>query len=540
MSKYYERTWSVGDVGDYMAPQSVLSFTEQLSHIHHTLHVDGLSTTHNTSKQCIDATNDGVVSYTASDINRLIIDEGYIECQHLLHERVPHIPQADRDKFARITVLPPTYTASEFDELEIYAAELRERFDTFVIIGIGGAILNPMAVTEFAKYFHNNSCCIDHCTSHQLNNTATCTSHTCCHNKHCNDSTDSQDDHHNTNTVQNALDTSDTPNIYYCNSLDPAALRELSTHVHAPRTAFIVISRSGYTSEVLILLNYWRNYLTNNNIADVGQHFIFISSISHSPIRKAAEQMRCSRYFFYPPDAGGRFATFTIVGVLPGILAGLDMRAFCSGGADVFHETFSNDTRRKCIISGGKAEVIDDVACIFSHYRDHCDVHATISYMEHSKCMLSLISQIFAESLAKDGNGILHYCGIGPQEQHALFPLFLNWSHNMLFTIITFAHDMVCSNRGAPSSNSCMDTTVLHASNICAQATINALIRKGRKVRQITVKKLCMATFGALMMRAALEVIMLGIAIGVDPYSQPAIESMRSEVFNKIFDGTDK
>lgn len=491
--------------------------------------------------------------------NKLVIDKLYLSHSDLLRLYAPQFAQDNR--FARILLFPPCYDESEFVELELCACELRKKFDSFVIIGMGGAILNPMSVLEFGKYCtndarnndeaHDDDLCyvkdLDECDTHKINNTS---------HKHRYGKTS---EHTNNNEQYKCGKHERNPDIYYCNYLDPLALEVLSRKICAKKTAFIVISRSGNTAETLVLTQYWYNHLAHCGVMGVDQHFVFISSMNDSETKFFAEKRGCARYFFYPPDMGGRFATFTIINILPGLIAGLDMREFCKGGSDVFNDVFYGSVSHHHHNNDGMYnEVIKGVAALYHSYDQGYHTHVTVSYVEYLRSMLEWQSQIFAESLSKNEHGILHTYGIGPQEQHSHLSTFLEpGQHKILFTILTLSKNFACNTRHVvtqyakygsevqntkygrhnnaeqmlSAQNNCMSLSALHT---CCNSTVSALQNAQKNVRTITIHNLNMATLGALMMRSIIEVILLSNTIGVNPYTQPSIENVRATIFDKL------
>ena len=496
-NKYYSYSESFNTTSECFFPEKLEKFLLDTKYLHSEIK-QYIKNHHN--KESISYYDAQNLDNNIAAFNNLILDKDYIDYTKICRQVIPDFLGDDR--FMRLLLTPPLYSEDEFKILEDYAEELRERFDTFVIIGIGGAILNPTSIIEFGQYFN----------------------------------------YANTNSR-----TKKNIKIHYCDYLDSFAIKILSKKIDPCNTAFIVISRSGNTSEVIILTNYWCNFLLDCGIKDYGKHFTFISSTKQSFISKIASKMSNTRYFFYPHDMGGRFSTFTIVGILPGLIAGLDMRLFCIGGAQVFNDTFEyNCISNYGSIDIGTKDVIKSVLSIFSRYKDGCNTHITISYLRYLSRMLMWQSQVFAESLGKEGEGIIHLHGIGPHEQHSQLPIFLDGPRNMLFTVMKFK-DQLLKNLAHNEQNfdynlsgsrirfGFCDKDLQNASTLCANLTIKALYDAGIDVRIIEISHLSMATLGALMMRSILETVFLGITIGINPYIQPSIEDLRTSIFNAIF-----
>ena len=91
-------------------------------------------------------------------------------------------------------------------------------------------------------------------------------------------------------------------------------------------TGFIVISKSGNTAETIA------QTLVVLERASPDQ-FLFISEPAENPLRRIADHFKI-QVLDHDPKLGGRFSVFSVVGVLPALIAGIDVRRLRLGAQE--------------------------------------------------------------------------------------------------------------------------------------------------------------------------------------------------------------
>jgi glucose-6-phosphate isomerase len=88
---------------------------------------------------------------------------------------------------------------------------------------------------------------------------------------------------------------------------------------------FLVSSKSGTTTEPLILYDFFRELLEKKtNKGKVGEHFIAVTDAG-TPLVTLAERDEFRHTFLNPPDIGGRYSVLSYFGLVPAALAGVDI-----------------------------------------------------------------------------------------------------------------------------------------------------------------------------------------------------------------------
>lgn len=181
---------------------------------------------------------------------------------------------------------------------------------------------------------------------------------------------------------------------------DPAAIRAAEAGTDLEHTLFIVSSKSGGTVEVESLYRHF-----NLRIGRHGDRFIAITDPGTALDRMAGD-LGFRKIFRNPPDLGGRYSVFSYFGMVPAALLGLDvgrildqaihLRRQCLPDAPVA----ANPGLQLGIALAGAADAGRDKLTLVLDWR----LAAFGLWVE----------QLIAESLGKNGRGILPVAGEVP------------------------------------------------------------------------------------------------------------------------------
>ncbi len=119
-------------------------------------------------------------------------------------------------------------------------------------------------------------------------------------------------------------------------STDPAAVRAATDASDPASTIYVIASKSGSTTETLsYLAHFWQ--IEDDLHADIpeglaGEHFVAITDPGAS-LAAIPHHDLFREVFLNPEDVGGRYSALTYVGLVPGALLGLDLRALLADAA---------------------------------------------------------------------------------------------------------------------------------------------------------------------------------------------------------------
>ncbi len=315
----------------------------------------------------------------------------------------------------------------------------------------------------------------------------------------------------------------DFPKLHFLDNLDAEALTATLAHLDPAATGFLLVSKSGGTVETmaqaLIAIDWLKRRLGSDAVA---ARLLGISEPRDNPLRRLAK-----RWGFpvldHDPELGGRFSVFSLVGVLPALLQGLDAAGLRAGAAAALDRALTvaiehSPPAQGAAIAVGLAEARGIGANVFFAYGNRLQPFA------------QWYRQLWAESLGKAGKGTAPIAALGPVDQHSQLQFYLDGPNDKFYTLILPATegsgpliDLADADNDAAlaylKGRSLGDVTAAEG-----RATAAALIQRGRPVRVIRVETLDERSLGALLMHFIIETLFAAELFGVDPFGQPAVE----------------
>ena len=316
------------------------------------------------------------------------------------------------------------------------------------------------------------------------------------------------------------------PSFHFIDNIDPDTFQGLFSGIDREKTGVIAISKSGNTAEtivqILTCLDYWGQSIEKKFLKN---HFLVISEASENGIRHIASafDLPCLNH---PPDIGGRFAAFTVVGILPALIAGINV-----------HELYK-----------GAAQVLDSLSlpeigwplqgALVQHSLSATGITQTVlmPYADRLKPFSFWFRQLWAESLGKQGKGMTPVNALGTVDQHSQLQLYLDGPRDKFFTLVTLGHD-----RNSLKLSQAFESQIGEHAAIRAfrgksmgdlmhaeqQAVLETLLRHKRPVRVIHVPVLNESAMGALLMHYMLETLAMAHLMEINPFDQPAVEEIK-------------
>jgi len=313
------------------------------------------------------------------------------------------------------------------------------------------------------------------------------------------------------------------PRLHFLDNVDPHTLAALLGAIDLKRTGIIAISKSGGTAETmaqaLVLLPALAEAVGPDSLP---AHAVAITEATPNPLRALAERhgVPC---FDHDPRIGGRFSVLSLVGLLPAMLAGLDVAALRRGAHEVLRVTVKAGRVEDSAPATGAA-----IAMALLHERK-ISQSVLLTYNDRLATFGLWYRQLWAESLGKDGTGTTPIRALGTADHHSQLQLYLAGPRDKLFTMImpeSAGQGPVMDAESAKAVGS--DSLAGHAYgdllDAAARATAETLARNGRPVRLLRIARLDEATLGALIMHFMLETIVAADLLGVNAFDQPAVE----------------
>ena len=287
----------------------------------------------------------------------------------------------------------------------------------------------------------------------------------------------------------------------FVSAVTPSALA--NCHVEDDDRGFLFISRSGATAEIVSQFRALADLCKNP-----ADRFAVLSIGGDNPIVRAAAAVKVPTYHL-DGNISGRFSIFNEAGLLPAIIGGVAPPPLLAAAAAVAADALKR----------ADAPPAQAAANIFALWQLGFTTAVTATYDPALRALGKWLSQLYAESLGKNGKGINPLAASCPADQHSQLQLWLDGPRDKFITIID----------GEPSAAAAFseqaNKRLLRAHERLRTVTVECLIKAKVPVRVIRVNNVA-----ALVMHYLLETWFLAKFLGVNPFDQPAVGEMRTTV----------
>ena len=305
-------------------------------------------------------------------------------------------------------------------------------------------------------------------------------------------------------------------NILFFDNIDPLFFQDEIINLDLNTTGFIIISKSGTTPETLSqfgsIINIARE---KNNLDMLFKNCLVVTEFKDSPLFNIAKKNNCT-LLEHKKDIGGRYSIFSNVGMIPAILAGLDVKKVHLGASKVIENSDFLDTFKF-------AQIFK--FCSSNNYFSN----VMMTYSDGLTYFGKWYLQLWAESIGKKDRGITALHAVGTTDQHSQLQLYLDGPKDKYFTFIKSNH----SKKGLKidteimkkeSVNYLINKTMGDLMHAEQDATIDTFKLNNFKFREILLSEINEEAMGGLMANSIMETIAACIYFEVDPFDQPAVE----------------
>jgi glucose-6-phosphate isomerase len=310
-------------------------------------------------------------------------------------------------------------------------------------------------------------------------------------------------------------------NIHFLDNTDPIFFKDLIESLNLKETAFLTISNSGETLETITLLGIVLNQFKKHSIINYSDNFYFIINVNNSTLFKLATSIN-AKIYPHAPEISGRYASFTNTTTLIGLVAGLDMEEFISGGNKVFDNLWKD--KEDSTPARAAITVINSAKPIL----------VNLGYLQKFSSYLDWYSQIIAESLGKNSKGFTPFKSLAPNDHHSMLQLYLDGPKDKLFTMFhvkkvdeNIGHFKVINN---DILGNLANRSIENINNTIFNAALKTFKAQHIPFRTIILNDLSAKAVGAIMAHSMIEVILLGHLLGVNPFDQPSVELLKRHV----------
>ena len=277
----------------------------------------------------------------------------------------------------------------------------------------------------------------------------------------------------------------------------------------------LIISKSGNTIETIV---------NTNVLIKKNEKNLFITENKNSYLRKLANKLK-AEIVDHNNFIGGRYSVLSEVGMLPAELMGLNSNNFRQLNNLINNKIFMNS-------------LIINVEATISFLKAKKFNSIIINYDEQSKNLFNWYQQLVAESLGKNKIGLLPVISLMPKDNHSVMQLYLDGFKNNFFTFFFVKED---------NSSKILNSEILNEQKFLKNKNINEIMyaqkkatenvfrRKNIPFRSFEIRKRDEKTLGELFCFFILETILIGKALKMNPFDQPAVELIKKETKKILF-----
>ena len=274
----------------------------------------------------------------------------------------------------------------------------------------------------------------------------------------------------------------------------------------------LIISKSGNTLETI----------SNSNILiSKKKQNIFITENKKSYLMNLANKLK-SEVIHHNNFIGGRYSVLSEVGMLPAELMGFKPKKFRRLNHLLKNKQFINS-------------LIQGVSSILTLNKKKITNSVILNYDDRSNDLFSWYQQLVAESLGKKNKGILPIISVMPRDNHSLMQYYLDGVKNNFFTLffVKERKSNKINNKSIFKSHFYLKNKTLNDISFSQfRATEKVFKKKELPFRSFIINKRNEETIGELFSFFILETILLGMAMKVNPFDQPAVEQIKIDTTN--------
>lgn len=373
------------------------------------------------------------------------------------------------------------------EDILLTADSIRKDFKTFVLLGIGGSALGPIAVHQALNHLHFNELSDEKRKS---------------------------------------------PRFYVEDNVDPERMQALLDVIDLRTTCFNIITKSGATAETMSQYLIVSEALKKEIGKGWQKHIIATTDKEKGNLIKLAKK-EGFKTFYIPSTVGGRFSQLSPVGLLAAAVCGIDIRSMLGGASCMDQTCCSSDIWKN-------PALLEAVVQFVLMQEMGINIHVMMPYADSLKYMADWFSQLWAESLGKNitRKGVPINVGqtpvkaLGVTDQHSQLQLYTEGPFDKVITFLKvekFRSKTVIPHGCEEFEDVAFLGGKSHNELIEAEriGTEYALLRAGRMSQTITLPVVNAHTIGQLIYFFELVTAYTGELLDIDAFNQPGVEESK-------------
>ena len=382
------------------------------------------------------------------------------------------------------------YDQDEVVKAIVKKAEEIRNYDAFVVLGIGGSALGPIAVFQALKHLYYNEL---------------------------------------------PREKRNGPRFSAPGNVGPERMTALLDIIDVEKTIFNVITKSGATSETMSQYLIINDLLKKRLGDKANKHIIATTSSSKGSLIGLAKEQGYDT-FFIPEGVGGRFSELCPVGLLPAAVVGIDIAKMLEGAKHM-----DQVCRNKNLYSN---PALMSALLQYISMKKGKNITVMMPYADSLKYIADWYCQLWAESLGKavDNDGNIVHAGqtpvksLGVTDQHSQVQLYAEGPFDKVITFIEVQNfRSKCEIPGGleqlPNVSFLSGNTLNDLMSKELYATRYALTKQKRSNYTIVLDKVDEFNLGALLYLFQMQTAYCGAMLNINTYDQPGVEEGKNATY---------
>lgn len=351
---------------------------------------------------------------------------------------------------------------------------IRKNSDAFLLLGIGGSALGPKCILSALSPMHNLK---------------------------------------------------KTPKVFIYDNVDPMTLHNIMSVIDLKKTTVNVITKSGSTGETMasfmILYEKLKGYEKN---------FIATTDPEKGNLKKIASDIGFESLHI-PTSVGGRYSVLSPIGLLLSEVIGVSSDELLKGAREM---------KERC----SEPEVWKNPAYLFGILLYLMDklkgrrINVLMPYSDRLKVFSEWFSQLWAESLGKQGIGLTPYPSLGTTDQHSQLQLWMQGPEDKVVVFIKVLEHGV--DIKIPEVFKDTETGYLGGHSLSElmnaeeESTELCLSKAGKPNMTLIVPAINAYYLGQLFYFLEIATTFTGLLYGINPFDQPAVEEGKNFTYGMM------
>lgn len=384
------------------------------------------------------------------------------------------VQRAQEDEFGGWVDLPINYDKEEFARIKKCAERINLNSEYLVCIGIGGSYLGHRAVISALG---NNS---------------------------------------------------RTKILYAGNSLSPYEVEKVLEEIGDSNFSINVISKSGTTTEPAVAFRIFKEKLIEKYGKTEAARRIYATTDANKGALHDEAVEKGYETFVVPDNIGGRYSVLSAVGLLPILVAGVDIDKLMDG---------AEEERAALISDGGVAAEYAGLRNVL--LKNGFDIEVLANFEPSFMYFNEWWKQLFGESEGKEQKGIFPASVIYTTDLHSMGQYMQEGRRNLFETFVKIkkAHNGVkvpAFGEDVDGLAYLEDKEMSFISKKANEATEKAHFAGGVPTISLTMPKLDERSMGALIYFFEMSCALSGFCLGVNPFNQPGVEAYKTKMFELL------